>query len=435
MRRVVVVGAGIAGISVAHALTVHHGHRDVVIVDPAPPLSGASDTSMECYRTWVADPAVRSLMRRSVELIEGLAASAGSHLGIHQFGYLMVTSDPTCLSAMVDDAHAASTGGAGPVRVHPGDEAYPQVSAPGPHPDVDGVDIIVDRKELRRRFPYLTETAVGAVHLRRGGWLDAGQLGVTMLERALGHGAELVTDRVTGIDVASGAVTGVSLESGRRIATDAVVNAAGAAAEEVALMTATPLGLTTVPQLKVTLRDHRGIFPRHSPVLVAADPQDLDWDDIERSALHEAGHPEALTTLPPFCHGRPEGGVDSPYVVASWPTTEAARSEPQAMDPLYPELVVRGMESLVPDLAAYRAGLPAWTVDGAACASTPDGRPVVGPGGVDGLHVMAGLGGIGIMAAMGLADLLALHLTGSQLPTHAEAFRPAASRVEPAPDR
>ncbi len=431
--RVVVIGSGIGGVAVAHALTVRHGCRNVVVVDLRPPLTSASDKSMECYRTWVADAAMRPLMRRSVALMEQLAASSGDQLGIHQSGYLMVTADPTRLAAMIEDAHRVSATGAGPVRTHPGDGAYPRVTTPGPHPDLTGVDVL-HRTALRQHFPYLPDSAVGALHLRHGGWLSAHQLGAVMIDEMKRHGAEIVVDQVAEVALTQGAVSGVRLASGRHLATDVVVNAAGAAADRIAATAGVDLGLTVTPQVKVSFRDHRRVFPRNSPVLVNADTQELDWDDSERDALAAERRQDLLGTLPPFCHGRAEGGVDSPYVLGSWPMTAPAEADPPpdaamppddpTTDPLVAEVVLRGLESLVPELRRYRTGLPASVVDGALCAGTSDGRPLAGPTTVTGLHVVAGLGGVGIMAGMALGELAALHITRSHLPSYAESFRP-----------
>ena len=52
----VICGAGIAGIATAYHLTVGHGLRRVLLVDPRPPLSLTSDKSTECYRNWWPGP-------------------------------------------------------------------------------------------------------------------------------------------------------------------------------------------------------------------------------------------------------------------------------------------------------------------------------------------------------------------------------------------
>jgi glycine/D-amino acid oxidase-like deaminating enzyme len=43
--KLVICGAGIAGVTTAYQLAVKHGMKDIVIVDPLPPLSLTSDKS------------------------------------------------------------------------------------------------------------------------------------------------------------------------------------------------------------------------------------------------------------------------------------------------------------------------------------------------------------------------------------------------------
>jgi glycine/D-amino acid oxidase-like deaminating enzyme len=50
--RVVIIGAGIAGVAVAHCLSGRDGVGEVLLVDPRPPLTLTSDKSTECYRNW-----------------------------------------------------------------------------------------------------------------------------------------------------------------------------------------------------------------------------------------------------------------------------------------------------------------------------------------------------------------------------------------------
>jgi glycine/D-amino acid oxidase-like deaminating enzyme len=51
-KKIVICGAGIAGISAAYYLTVEQDCRDVVIVEEGHPLSLTSDKSTEAYRNW-----------------------------------------------------------------------------------------------------------------------------------------------------------------------------------------------------------------------------------------------------------------------------------------------------------------------------------------------------------------------------------------------
>jgi glycine/D-amino acid oxidase-like deaminating enzyme len=95
---------------------------------------------------------------------------------------------------------------------------------------------------------------------------------------------------------------------------------------------------------------------------------------------------------------------------------------PLPEDPLYPEVVMRGLTTMVPALAVYQDRLPQSQVDGGYYTKTPENRPLIGPSGVDGVYLMAGMSGFGVMVSAGAADLLAGHLTEVDLPHYADAF-------------
>jgi len=94
--QVVICGAGIAGISVAHELARNHGMRRVVLVDERPPLTLTSDKSSEAYRNWWPGPddAMIRLMNRSIDLLEDLARESNNRFLLNRRGYLWCTANP-----------------------------------------------------------------------------------------------------------------------------------------------------------------------------------------------------------------------------------------------------------------------------------------------------------------------------------------------------
>jgi len=74
---VVVIGAGIAGVSVAYHLGVLHEVDRVTVVDPRPPLTLTSDKSTECYRNWWPNAPMVGLMNRSIDLFVERVAGIG----------------------------------------------------------------------------------------------------------------------------------------------------------------------------------------------------------------------------------------------------------------------------------------------------------------------------------------------------------------------
>ena len=45
-----------------------------------------------------------------------------------------------------------------------------------------GADLLLDPALIHKHYPYITDRAVAALHVRRAGWLSAQQLGMYMLE-------------------------------------------------------------------------------------------------------------------------------------------------------------------------------------------------------------------------------------------------------------
>ncbi len=421
--KVVVIGAGIAGVSVAHELTVKHGHPDVTLVDPLPPLTLTSDKSTECYRNWWPTESMVGLMNRSIDLLEEMAIASNNVFGLSRRGYLYVTSEPTQLEAWEVEANRISRLGAGPVRVHPGPFPYHPHHNEGYRNQPEGVDILTGQA-LSEQFPYLTTEAIGALHVRRAGWFSAQQLGSWMLDAAKQAGLRHLVDRVVDIETQNGTVVSVQLASGATIGCDVVINAAGPLAPDIGDLVGLDLPLKSEVHLKVSYRDHLGVIPRSAPMIIWSDTQRIEWSPEERLGLTDAGRTDLLGEMPVFCHGRPEGGEDSPYFLALWEYHDDTRTPewPMPEDDLYPEVVIRGLSTMVPAMGRYLDGLPSSTVDGGYYTKTEENRPLIGPAGPEGFYLACGYSGFGVMVAAGGADLLARHLMTGTLPEYAPAF-------------
>jgi sarcosine oxidase, subunit beta len=388
---VVIVGAGIAGVSAAYQLAVGHGVRGVVIVDPRPPLTLTSDKSTECYRNWWPDKPMVDLMNRSIDIFEQLSAEVD--FGFNRAGYLFVTADPTTFDAMASQAG--------------------EVSRLGADASVLGAE------ELQNAYGFVTDAALGALKVERAGWFRAQDLGQWLLDRAREAGAHLIRAEVT--DISRDKVT---LSDGTGISTPKVVIAAGPLSRVVGAMAGVDLPLFSELHLKVAFKDYLGVIPREAPMTIWSDPQTLDWTDEERRELSQMGRDDLLGEMPTYCHFRPEGGADSPYFLALWEYHDAVLEPnwPLPEDPLYPEVVMRGLCTMVPGIDAYLDHLPESYVDGGYYTKTTENRPLIGPTDVDGVHLFTGLSGFGVMVSAGAAELLARHLLEKDLPDYANAF-------------
>src|SRR6185312_15738207 len=140
------------------------------------------------------------------------------------------------------------------------------------------------------------------------------------------HGMRFVKGKIEEVTVRDGRVEGVRLAKGSgedAIATRRFVNAAGPLSPAVGRMSGLELPLFNELHGKVMVQD-----------------PELRW---------------LLGTLPAGVHFRPEGGVDSRWHLLLW-TYHLEPMEPvfpPKFDPFYPEVVVRGLDRMVPPLAPY----------------------------------------------------------------------------------
>ncbi|HHY56753.1 MAG TPA: FAD-binding oxidoreductase [Chloroflexi bacterium] len=430
---VVICGAGIAGIAAAYHLAVKQGVRNVVLVDERAPMTLTSDKSTEAYRNWWPGPddAMLRLMNRSIDLLEALDAETNHRLRLNRRGYLYVTGDPAHVPVLVESAKRAAQMGAGALRVHAGsthDPAYLPGNAEDWRDQPDGADLFLDPALIRRHFPYLNPESLAALHARRCGWFSGQQLGMVMLEQAKAAGVRFVAGRVEAVDTTGGRVRSVRVATAggsQIIDTVRFVNAAGPLVNDVGRLLGLDLPIFSELHLKLALEDRRGVIPRDAPLVIWEDAQLLPWSAEERAALVESEETRHLTELfPGGVHFRPEGGHGAQTVLLLWAyhLTPVTPTFPIVIDPEFPEIVLRGMTTLVPGLAGYLQKLPKAYVDGGYYTKTQENRPLIGPLPVEGAYILAALSGYGLMAACASGELLAAHVTGAVLPTYAAAF-------------
>jgi glycine/D-amino acid oxidase-like deaminating enzyme len=424
--KIVICGAGIAGIAAAYSLAVEHGLDDVTIVEQGNPLSLTSDKSTEAYRNWWPGPdwAMTAFMNRSIDLIEKIAHATGNRINMNRRGYLFATADAAKIPFLQVMATRAEAQGSGPARTHD-TAASPYVPSPERGFDVPltGADVITDASLIRRHFPYLAPQTVAVAHARRAGWLSAQQLGMVMLEVARERGVKLLRGQVVDID-AGERVRTVHVEcAGERRALDAahLVLAAGPMLKQMAALIGVELPIMAERHFKISLPDTLGIM-RSAPMLIWLDEQCLPWSDEERAALTEDDEARwLLEKFPPGAHGRPDGAGT---LVALFNHHGGAADIvfPLPEEPHYAEIVLRGMSTMVPALKAYIGQGARPYVDGGYYIKTRENRPLVGPLPVEGAYVSGAFSGFGVMASCAGGELLARHITGRALPDYAPNF-------------
>jgi len=422
---VVICGAGITGVSAAHFLS-KAGFKNILLLDERPPLSLTSDHSTECYRNWWPDPEMLALMNRSIDLMEALADESGNVFRMNRRGYLYVTADESRIQGLETASRQISSLGAGPTRVHSSSSVdYHDSPAEGFHDQPTGADLLIGNGLIRQYFPYITERAAAALHVRRAGWLSAQQLGMYLLETARGRGVRFESGCVTGIEISNGCVQGVRLSSGERIDSPVFINAAGPYLKEVGRLLGIDLPVHTELHLKAAIKDSLGVVGREAPLLIWTDPQWLPWEEEERLALAEDEATKWLTDLfPSGVHTRPEGAGESQTILMLWEYQTKVMEPvwPPKMDEQYPEVALRGLAALLPRMKEYFNRMPRPQLDGGYYTKTRENRPLVGPMDVEGAFVIGAVSGYGIMSACGVGELLAAQVVGSELPSYASAF-------------
>ena len=426
--RIVVCGAGMAGVAAAYHLAARHRAGGVVLVDPREPLTLTSNKGTEGYRNWFPGPGpdMVRFMDRSIDLLESLVEESGGSVRLNRRGYVMLTRDRARLDAMGRAAAEIAALGAGPLRRHPGPSPYHPANPVEWGGEPGGADLIDDPGLVARTWPYVAVDVVGALHVRRAGFFDSWGAGQWMLMRAARAGVEIRRDEIVAIDAPGGRVQGVRLASGESLEAEHVVLAAGPLLPRAARMLGLELPLFCELHAKLALRDTERLLPREAPMLIWNDPVKLEWSADERRAL--AADPAAaplLGPLPAGVHVRPRERTRELLLIWTYDAAPREPDWPPRHDPHHGEALIRAAAHMIPALRAYFSRAAQGVVDGGYYCKTPENRPLVGPLPVEGAWVIGALSGFGIMGCHAAADLLASHMLGLPLPDYAPAFAPA----------
>lgn len=356
----IIIGGGING--AASAFFLARAGLRCVIVERLPALARLTTSrSMEAMRAQFVEPENVAMMAESIAFYERFAEHTGLDgydIGVHQQGYLFLTTEPD-----------------GPRRLQQRVAAQHSLG-------LDDVELLT-ADEVRRRFPYASAEEITAGTFRQGdGWLSAHEA-CFGFARASGATVMLNT-AVTGFALRGGRVTGVETDRGP-LAAPAVVIAAGPYSGRVARLAGVEPPLRIIRRHRVTIGQHP-LIPQDAPMVIDQDTG---------------------------AHWRPE----KPGAALAWAQAHEPPGEPLDDVPANPRFVhevLEGVyrlcpfwldvaESLKRDQVYVQAGQ--YTV-------TPDDKPIIGPHpDIEGLYFNTGYSGHGIMGAPGggrlLADLVA----------------------------
>jgi len=426
---IVIIGAGIIGISVAYYLTARHAASRIVLVDAGDPMALTSAQSGENYRNWWPHPVMTAFTDHATDLLEEIARASGNRIQMTRRGYALVTRRAAPEDLMADLHRGYGAAAAARIRVHEAVTAAhyrPAVSADW-EAAPDGVDVLMNPALIRAHFPSLAPDAATLLHIRRAGDISGQQLGQFMLERIRAAGGLLRRAKVVGIAQGPGFTLALQTEAGAEtLRADRLVNAAGVYFGMVAAMLGEVLPLSCVFQQKIAFEDRAAALPRSLPFTIDLDGQQLSWTQEERAVLAEdAAGTALLRPMPGGIHRRPEGGDGGSWIKLGWATNTVASDPagPPPLDPHFPDMVLRAASRLSPALQAYVGRLPRGTRHyGGFYTMTPENWPLIGPMRTPGAFMAGALSGYGTMAATATGALCAAAIAGVPTPDYAAAF-------------
>jgi len=367
--RVVIVGGGIAGCSVAYHLA-RKGWTDVVLVDKGELTSGSTWHAAGMVTHFHTSPTLMRMRQYSIGLYRRLQAEPGATQHWHEVGSLRVASSRDQLRFLQRQVGMARAIGL----------------------DVD----TISPAESLRIFPLMSgESLHGAMYLPGDGWLDPSGATMELAAHARRLGVEIRTGvRVTGIvRTARGQVVAVETDHGR-IRTEIVVNAGGMWAAQIAAMVDASLPITPLVHQHLATKPIAGHeLARTTPCL--RDPENLVYMREEVGGFLIGGFERSPVAWS-------VGGVPWDFTQQLLPSDWELFNE-----------ILEGAIRRVPVLA--KAEL-AHLVNGPE-GITPDSRPLLGPvPGVPGFWVAAGLSHTGFGAGGAIGHIVADWLVDGEPP-------------------
>ncbi len=233
--RAVIVGGGIVGTSVAYHLT-QLGWRDVVLLEQGSLSGGTTWHAAGLVGQLRSSSNFTQLIRYSVDLYSRLEAETGQATGWKRCGSVSVARTAERMIQLKRNAAMANAYG---VEAH-----------------------VISLEEAARRYPPMrTDDLVGAVWIPGDGKANPADITQALARGARAGGARLMEGvKVTGVNVARGAVTGVETSAGP-IATEILVNCAGMWARELGRMSGVTIPLHACEHMYIVTQPIEGIAP------------------------------------------------------------------------------------------------------------------------------------------------------------------------------
>jgi glycine/D-amino acid oxidase-like deaminating enzyme len=342
---VAIIGGGVIGLFIAYHLRLKDANCRVAVIERDPAYSLASTPRASGgIRRLFSLPENIELSNHSIPVYESFASLMAvdgeqPDIGFKKNGYLFI--------------------------VPPGEVAT--LAANFERQRQQGVNVEwLEPAQLKARFPSMRVDDLGAaVQSRDDGWLDPYAALMALRRKVRALGAAIIDDEVVGIERGSGLVRSIELKSGEVIGTGAVVNAAGAWAQQICAMVGLTVPITPLRRYEHFFECEERIEPL--PYL----------KDVNRLAF------------------RPEGKGYSGGV----PSLLEPRGFNFDVDHDYFENVV--WPALARRFPQFEKTKCRSTLPGLYDQNDFDGNPIIGPwaGGCENFYLAAGFSGHGLMHA------------------------------------
>jgi 4-methylaminobutanoate oxidase (formaldehyde-forming) len=359
--RVVIIGGGVGGCSIAYHLT-QMGWKDILVVERGELNSGSTWHSAGLIGQLRSDANLTRMMRYSTDLYRQLKAETGQDTGWREVGGVRLASSPERMESLKRLVGMARS--------------------------FDMPLEIISPKEAQEMFPVMTlDGVLGAAYTPTDGVINPTDLTLALAAGAKQRGAQFFTETdVTGITQKDGQVESVVTNKGT-IKTEIVVNAAGQWGGEIGKMVGLNLPVVPMAHLYVTTKPIEGV-ERGFPTL--RDPDLLVYWREEVGGLVTGGYER--DPIPFGLDGIPK---DFNYKLL-----------PPDWDRFTPL-----MENSIKRVPAVETAEIIELLNGPE-GFTPDGEFLLGPTGIKGFwvacafcaHGLAGAGGIGKVMAEWIID-------------------------------
>lgn len=364
--RVVVIGGGIVGCSVAYHLT-KLGWTDVVLLERKKLTCGTTWHAAGLVRAALHTPNLTKLAQYTVKLYRTLEAETGQATGFKQNGSISIATNP--------DRWEEFLRGATIVRAF-GVEAEP-----------------ITAREAQEKWPLLNvDDVIGAIWYPNDGQTNPADTTMALAKGARQGGAKIFEDtKVTGIIVRNGRVCGVKTERGD-ISAEVVVNCGGMWAREIGSWAGVNVPLHACEHFYVVTEPMENV-PANLPVLRNMDECAYFKEDAGKlliGAFEPTAKPWGMNGIPEdFCFDELPEDFDH-----FQPILEAAMRRVPTLERVGIRKFFNGPESFTPD-QRYLLG------------EAPE---------VKGFYVAAGFNSIGIQSGGGAGMALAEWIVGGHPP-------------------